>query len=135
MSEIKTLAFIINEANYSLAVATLPPRFALIPANKVSDRLPPARGSDWSVAMQATPVVLGLQPLGGDAVCGLVAVALQGFEDMPRRVPDLSKIRSLIGYRPTRTLNEIVDDVINFYRHGNGEHLDSHGSGALGAGR
>ena len=35
MSEIKTLAFIINEANYSLAVATLPPRFALIPTNKV----------------------------------------------------------------------------------------------------
>src|SRR6266853_4749111 len=25
----------------------------------------------------------------------------QGFEDMPRRVPDVSKIRQLIGYRPT----------------------------------
>ena len=35
MSEIKTLAFIINEANYSLAVATLPPGFARIPVNKV----------------------------------------------------------------------------------------------------
>ena len=35
MSEIKTLAFIINDANYSLAVATLPPSFALIPVNKV----------------------------------------------------------------------------------------------------
>lgn len=35
MSEIKTLAFIISEANYSLAVATLLPGFARIPSNKV----------------------------------------------------------------------------------------------------
>ena len=35
MFEIKTLAFIINDANYSLAVAALPPHFALIPVTKV----------------------------------------------------------------------------------------------------
>jgi UDP-glucose 4-epimerase len=35
-----------------------------------------------------------------------------GFEDMRRRVPDLGKIRCLIGYRPTRGLNEILSDVI-----------------------
>jgi len=34
-----------------------------------------------------------------------------GFEDMMRRVPDLSKIRHLIGYRPTKTLSEIVTSV------------------------
>ena len=34
-----------------------------------------------------------------------------GFEDMMRRVPDLSKIRALIGYRPTRDLNSILEDV------------------------
>jgi UDP-glucose 4-epimerase len=39
-----------------------------------------------------------------------------GFEDMPRRVPDLAKIGGLIGYRPTRTLEQILDDVIAFTR-------------------
>ncbi|HET7184246.1 MAG TPA: GDP-mannose 4,6-dehydratase [Terriglobales bacterium] len=34
-----------------------------------------------------------------------------GFEDMMRRVPDLSKIHQLIGYRPTKTLADIVAAV------------------------
>jgi UDP-glucose 4-epimerase len=35
-----------------------------------------------------------------------------GFEDMPRRIPDLTKVGRLIGYRPTRTLDQILTDVI-----------------------
>jgi nucleoside-diphosphate-sugar epimerase len=35
-----------------------------------------------------------------------------GFEDMPRRVPDISKIRALIGYEPTVELDEILERVI-----------------------
>src|SRR6188472_3603726 len=35
-----------------------------------------------------------------------------GFEDMPRRVPDISKIRSLIGYEPQLDLDQIIDSVI-----------------------
>jgi UDP-glucose 4-epimerase len=35
-----------------------------------------------------------------------------GFEDMPRRVPDLAKIRRAIGYQPTRNLDQILADVI-----------------------
>jgi UDP-glucose 4-epimerase len=35
-----------------------------------------------------------------------------GFEDMQRRVPDLSKARRLIGYRPTRSLAEVIDDIL-----------------------
>ena len=35
-----------------------------------------------------------------------------GFEDMPRRVPDISKIRALIGYEPTVALDEILTRVI-----------------------
>jgi UDP-glucose 4-epimerase len=35
-----------------------------------------------------------------------------GFEDMPRRVPDLRKIAALIGYAPTLGLNEILELVI-----------------------
>ena len=35
-----------------------------------------------------------------------------GFEDMVRRVPDLSKIRRMIDYRPTRSLDQILADVL-----------------------
>ena len=34
-----------------------------------------------------------------------------GFEDMQRRVPSLEKARNLIGYQPTRTLDDIINDV------------------------
>ena len=39
-----------------------------------------------------------------------------GFEDMPRRVPDLTKIRSLIGYKPTLALDDILALVIEDQR-------------------
>jgi UDP-glucose 4-epimerase len=35
-----------------------------------------------------------------------------GFEDMPRRVPDLTRIRKLIGYEPKVALDEIIERVI-----------------------
>lgn len=35
-----------------------------------------------------------------------------GFEDMPRRVPDLTKVKALIGYAPTQTLDDIILDVV-----------------------
>jgi UDP-glucose 4-epimerase len=35
-----------------------------------------------------------------------------GFEDMFRRVPDLTKVRRLIGYRATRNLDDILGDVV-----------------------
>jgi UDP-glucose 4-epimerase len=39
----------------------------------------------------------------------------EGFEDMPRRVPDISKITELIGFRPTKTLDEILLRVIDYH--------------------
>ena len=39
-----------------------------------------------------------------------------GFEDMPRRVPDISKIRGLVGYEPTVQLDEILTRVIEYFR-------------------
>ena len=39
-----------------------------------------------------------------------------GFEDMPRRVPDLTKVESLIGYRPVNTLDDILEQVIDYFR-------------------
>jgi UDP-glucose 4-epimerase len=35
-----------------------------------------------------------------------------GFEDMPRRVPDIAKIRALVGYEPTVHLDDILARVI-----------------------
>ncbi len=39
-----------------------------------------------------------------------------GFEDMPRRVPDLGKIRRLIGFEPRASLDEILQLVIEHHR-------------------
>jgi UDP-glucose 4-epimerase len=39
-----------------------------------------------------------------------------GFEDMPRRVPDLTKIHELIGYVPEVQLEETLSRVIDYFK-------------------
>ena len=39
----------------------------------------------------------------------------EGFEDMQRRVPDLSRIRALVGYEPQVHLDQILDRVIEYF--------------------
>ncbi len=39
----------------------------------------------------------------------------EGFEDMRRRVPDLTKINKMIGYKPKYKLKDILDRVIKHY--------------------
>jgi len=39
----------------------------------------------------------------------------EGFEDMLRRVPDLSKLRALTGYEPKVHLDEILDRVVAYF--------------------
>ncbi len=39
-----------------------------------------------------------------------------GFEDMPRRIPDVRKIEGALGWRPTRDLAGILDDVVRSER-------------------
>jgi UDP-glucose 4-epimerase len=39
-----------------------------------------------------------------------------GFEDMPRRVPDITKVREMVGYDPTVELDEILGRVIEYFR-------------------
>ena len=34
-----------------------------------------------------------------------------GFEDIQRRVPDISKIKSAIGWAPTKDLKQIISDI------------------------
>lgn len=42
----------------------------------------------------------------------------EGFEDMRRRVPSLAKAERLIGYKPTRTLTDIINDVASEFQKG-----------------
>ena len=40
----------------------------------------------------------------------------EGFEDMQRRVPSLEKAKRLVGYQPTRSLEDIINDVAEQFR-------------------
>jgi UDP-glucose 4-epimerase len=40
----------------------------------------------------------------------------EGFEDMKRRVPCIDRAQSLIGFKPTRTLDDIINDVAADFR-------------------
>ena len=56
---------------------------------------------------------------GSDSVIKLVPYEEayeSGFEDMPRRVPDLTRIKGLIGYEPKHELDEILTQVIDYFR-------------------
>ena len=39
----------------------------------------------------------------------------EGFEDMPRRVPDTTKVHQLVGFRAETKLEEILKEVIAYY--------------------
>ena len=39
----------------------------------------------------------------------------EGFEDMPRRVPDISKVSALVGFRPKTSLDGILREVIAYH--------------------
>ncbi len=48
----------------------------------------------------------------------------EGFEDMPRRVPDISKIARAVGFHPTIKLDGILQSVIDYHR---GKHTTAGG--------
>lgn len=39
----------------------------------------------------------------------------EGFEDMPRRIPDLTKVKKLISFEPTLDMEGILREVIAYY--------------------
>jgi len=39
----------------------------------------------------------------------------EGFEDMPRRVPDIRKVQQLVGFEPRMDLDGILERVIEFH--------------------
>jgi UDP-glucose 4-epimerase len=81
---------------------------------------PRAHGGVFNIGNDEEISILGLAErvraaTGGRSTIRLIPYSeayTAGFEDMVRRVPDLTKIATLIGYRPTRTLDQILDDVI-----------------------
>lgn len=40
----------------------------------------------------------------------------EGFEDMERRVPDTTKVREAVGFKPTMNLEGIIKSVVEYYR-------------------
>ena len=40
-----------------------------------------------------------------------------GIEDMYHRIPDIDKVDGAVGWKPTRTLDQILADVVNHFRH------------------
>ncbi len=56
---------------------------------------------------------------GSDSAIQLIPYAEayeEGFEDMPRRYPDIAKIGSALEWSPTSSLDEILGDVIAFHQ-------------------
>ena len=48
----------------------------------------------------------------------------EGFEDMPRRVPDITKVNELVGFRPEMSLDGILESVVDYHvgrRHATGD--------------
>ncbi len=62
-------------------------------------------------------LVKAMTASGSDIVCIPYEHAYEsGFEDMARRLPDLTKIQQTIGYRPTLDLPRMLEWIIAYYR-------------------
>jgi len=44
----------------------------------------------------------------------------EGFEDMRRRTPDIHKLHTVVGYRPHFTIDDVLREVIAYYRQRDG---------------
>jgi UDP-glucose 4-epimerase len=84
----------------------------------------PAYGEVYNIGSQEEISITGLaervrEMIGSQAEIHTIPYAdayEAGFEDMPRRYPDITKITDAIGWRPTRSLDEILGDVISFHQ-------------------
>ena len=87
-------------------------------------QLEAAVGNVFNIGSDEETTILGLAQLVRDLTGSSSPIQLipyeqaydEGFEDMRRRVPDLGKIQALTGYRPTFTLRQIVQNVIDYQR-------------------
>ncbi|MGH2942953.1 MAG: GDP-mannose 4,6-dehydratase [Solirubrobacteraceae bacterium] len=82
----------------------------------------PAYGQVFNIGSQEEISILGLadrvrELTGSDSDIHVIPYDTayeEGFEDMPRRYPAIDKIRLAVGWEPTRSLDEILADVISF---------------------
>ena len=83
-----------------------------------------AYGQVFNIGSQEEISIMGLAQLVKERLKSKSQIVLipydeayeAGFEDMPRRVPDIGKIRALVGFEPRTRLPEIIDLVAEHYR-------------------
>ncbi len=70
-------------------------------------------GSDAEVSMNALAerVRARVNPKAAVEHVPYEKAYVSGFEDLRRRVPDLTRVRGLINFKAARTLDDIIDDV------------------------
>ncbi|MFQ5536414.1 MAG: NAD-dependent epimerase/dehydratase family protein [Gemmatimonadota bacterium] len=81
-------------------------------------------GEVFNIGSEEEITILGLAEKVRDRVGSESAIKLipydvaygQGFEDMERRQPDITRIRNLIGWSPQRDLDQIIDETIAHMR-------------------
>ncbi len=84
----------------------------------------PAYGEVYNIGSQEELSILELasrvvELTGSDSEIHLIpyeAAYEAGFEDMPRRYPDVTKIGRALGWSSTHTLDDILSDVIQFHQ-------------------
>ncbi|HEV2775779.1 MAG TPA: GDP-mannose 4,6-dehydratase [Solirubrobacteraceae bacterium] len=94
---------------------------ALIALMRVGE---PAYGEVFNIGSQAELSILDLaariiELTGSESEIHIIpyeAAYGAGFEDMPRRYPDTAKIGQLLGWSSTRTIDEILNDIILFHQ-------------------
>ncbi len=87
---------------------------------------PGARGKVFNVGSQEEVSIKSLaeriiQLTGSKSTIRLIPYEqafAEGFEDMLRRVPDLTRTQALVGYEPKFSLDDILRDVIEEISHG-----------------
>jgi UDP-glucose 4-epimerase len=83
---------------------------------------PRAVGDVFNVGAQNETTILGLAELVLELTGSPSSIRFlsyeeayePGFEDMERRLPHIGKIQELLGWRPSRSLRDIVRDVVAF---------------------
>ena len=83
-----------------------------------------AYGQVFNIGSQEEISIMGLAQLVKERLKSKSEIVLipydqayeAGFEDMPRRVPDIDKIRALVGFEPRTRIPEIIDLVAEHYR-------------------
>ncbi len=97
----------------------------VVPALAGLLELPEARGKVFNVGSQEEVSIRFLAErilslTGSKSTIRLIPydqAYAEGFEDMQRRVPDLTRTQALIGYEPRYSLDDILRDVIDEIKH------------------